>query len=118
LEEKVDSDYLYTYRQWVEINDAIGDAMDYAHDRAIEHPDVADPYWNIDEYVNRVLAAVFGSTDKTECDVVGSQGYIEPHAMGHTYWDFQLSCGHAFEWSSPEGPAFCPICGRRIREQG
>ena len=50
----------YTYEQWRAISDAVADAMEYAHDKAIEHPDKADPYWNLDEYVERVLMAAFG----------------------------------------------------------
>lgn len=52
----------YTYEQWREISNAIGDAMQYAHDRAIEHPDKADPLWNLDEYVNRVMVTAFGGS--------------------------------------------------------
>ena len=50
---------MYSYEQWREISEAIGDAMEYAHDKAIEHPDKADPLWNLDEYVNRVLEVAF-----------------------------------------------------------
>lgn len=50
----------YTYNQWKEISDAVAGAMEYAHDKAIEFPDKADPYWNLDEYVERVLKAAFG----------------------------------------------------------
>lgn len=49
----------YSYKQWSEISNAVGDAMEYAHDKAIECPDKADPLWNLDEYVNRILKAAF-----------------------------------------------------------
>ena len=49
----------YTYNQWREISEAVADAMQYAHDKAIEHPDKADPLWNMDEYVDRILDAAF-----------------------------------------------------------
>lgn len=49
----------YTYEQWRAISEAVGDAMEYAHDKAIEHPEVADPLWNLDEYVNRILDIAF-----------------------------------------------------------
>ena len=32
----------------------------------------------------------------------------------YTWWDFNLSCGHGFDWPWREPPAYCPICGRRI----
>lgn len=62
----------YSYEQWREISDAIGDAMEYAHDKAIEHPDKADPLWNLDEYVNRVLDTAFNGAatlGRGECRV-------------------------------------------------
>ena len=49
-----------TYEQWRAISEAIGDGMEYAHDKAIEYPDKADPLWNLDEYVNRVMEVAFG----------------------------------------------------------
>lgn len=51
----------YTYDQWRQISEAVGDAMQYAHDKALEHPDKADPLWNLDEYVNRIINVVFPS---------------------------------------------------------
>ncbi len=74
----------YTYEQWREISDAIGDAMEYAHDRAMEHPDKADPLWNLDEYVERVMQAAFGDGAKLgrgdmytreECEAQFVRGY-------------------------------------------
>ena len=62
----------YSYKQWREISNAVGDAMEYAYNKAIECPDNwADPLWNLDEYVNRILKAAFegeatlGDTDAT-----------------------------------------------------
>lgn len=49
----------YSYDQWREISDAVAAAMEYAHDKAIEYPDNADPLWNLDEYVNRILKVAF-----------------------------------------------------------
>lgn len=49
----------YSYEQWREISNAVGDAMEYAHNKAIECPDKADPLWNLDEYVNRILKVAF-----------------------------------------------------------
>ena len=49
----------YTYEQWREISDIVARAMEYAHDRAIEHPEHADPLWNLDEYVNDILEVAF-----------------------------------------------------------
>lgn len=49
----------YSYKQWREISNAVADAMEYAHNKAIECPDKADPLWNLDVYVNRILKAAF-----------------------------------------------------------
>lgn len=54
----------YTYEEWRDISNIIGDAMQYAHDRAIEFPDKADPFWNLDEYVNRILNIVYHSNER------------------------------------------------------
>lgn len=48
----------YSYEQWCAVSDAVASAMEYAHDRAIECPEHADPLWNLDEYVNKVMAAL------------------------------------------------------------
>lgn len=63
----------YTYDEWCAINEAVGDAMEYAHEHAVMYPDKADPLWNIDEYVNRVLEVVYGPKDATvgRCDTMG-----------------------------------------------
>lgn len=64
----------YTYEQFRKISDAIGDAMEYAHDKAIEHPDKADPLWNLDEYVNRVLDVAFnGAATLGSCSCSNSE---------------------------------------------
>ena len=57
----------YTYDEWRAISEAVGDAMEYAHEHAVMYPDKADPLWNIDEYVNRVLEVAYGTRDATVC---------------------------------------------------
>ena len=59
-------EYIYTYDQWCEISTAVADAMQYAHDKALEHGDAADPIWNLDEYVNRIIAAAFSKEEASE----------------------------------------------------
>lgn len=48
----------YTYEQYAVVSDAVGDAMEYAHDKAVELGSKADPLWNLDEYVNRIIEVV------------------------------------------------------------
>lgn len=59
--------HAYTYGQWCDISEAVADAMQYAHDKAIEHPDKADPLWNLDEYVNRILVVAFSGGGIVRC---------------------------------------------------
>ena len=94
----------YTYKQWREISEAVADAMQYAHDKAIEHPDVADPLWNMDEYVNRILDAAFMRGQVT----VESSRYDETVDQ----YVFKLSCGHTVYGDEP--PAYCMDCGSTI----
>lgn len=94
----------YTYQQWREISDAVGDAMQYAHDRAIENHGEADPLWNMDEYVNRILDAAFARGQVT----VESSRYDE---LADQYV-FELSCGHTVYGDEP--PAYCMDCGSTI----
>jgi hypothetical protein len=63
----------YAYDEWRAISEAVGDAMEYAHEHAVMYPDKADPLWNIDEYVNRVLEVAYGTKDATvdRCDTMG-----------------------------------------------
>lgn len=64
----------YSYEQWREISNAVGDAMEYAHNKAIECPDEADPLWNLDEYVNRILKAAFeGGATLGDADATGER---------------------------------------------
>lgn len=59
-------DYIYSYDQWRDISSAVADAMEYAHDKAIEHGAAADPLWDMDTYVNRIIAAAFPEGDSDE----------------------------------------------------
>ncbi len=49
-----------TYEQWRAINEIVGNAMEYAHDVAIMHPDKADPCWDLSNYVDQILEVAFG----------------------------------------------------------
>ena len=111
----------YTYEQWREISEAIGDAMEYAHDRAVEHPDKADPLWNLDEYVNRVLDVAFNGAatlGRGECHPIISDNLTESEGTGDAWADCS-ECGHLlFVLTDPmsEVPNYCPNCGRRVKE--
>ena len=68
----------YSYKQWREISNAVGDAMEYAHNKAIECPDKADPLWNLDEYVNRILKAAFeGEATLGDVDATNEQKVVK-----------------------------------------
>lgn len=101
----------YSYGQWREISNAVGDAMEYAHDRAIEHPDAADPLWNLDEYVNRILKVAFegeATLGRGECHNVEEHPFI---------WSFTCSeCG-VHSMTEGRGFNFCPNCGRKVVEE-
>lgn len=126
----------YSYEQLREISNAVGDAMEYAHDRAIEHPDRADPLWSLDEYVNRILKVAFegeatlgatdakptqaessgtceaDETDTWECvrDDLGGYGkMLTVHVMECT------ECGHVYEYVNGDYE-YCPRCGRKRRD--
>ena len=111
----------YSYEQWREISNAVGDAMEYAHDRAIEHPDRADPLWNLDEYVNRILKVAFegeatlgrGTCHDTEgsgrdfcCSACGARLYVD---TGDTFTMIA-----ADEHTIIKRPNFCPNCGAEV----
>ena len=116
----------YSYEQWRKISDAIGDAMEYAHDKAIEHPDKADPLLNLDEYVNRVLDVAFNGeatlgrgeckadeTETIDCvtDNIGNYGKrVTIHVMECS------ACGHTYEhvWGSYE---YCPHCRAKVVDE-
>jgi hypothetical protein len=130
----------YSYEQWREISNAVGDAMEYAHNKAIECPDRADPLWNLDEYVNRILKAAFeggatlGDADATatrqgdagtckadETDTIkcwvkrkGEPG-VERMELIHVMECSE--CGSTYEHVNG-GYEFCPRCGRRIEVVG
>lgn len=96
----------YTYKQWREISEAVADAMQYAHDKAVENPGEADPLWNMDEYVDRILDAVFERGQVT----VDSSRYDETDGR----FVFELSCGHTVYNDEREPPAYCMDCGSTI----
>lgn len=100
-----------TYDQWRAISDAIAAAMEYAHDKAMEHPDHADPLWNLDEYVNRVIAVMFeGARPKgpDTCSLT-KRSWDD----GTCTWGVECSACHArFEHESGTTWRFCPSCGR------
>lgn len=100
---------VYSYRQWRDISEAVGDAMQYAHDRAIEHPDRADPLWNMDEYVDRVLEAAF----------LRGQATVESSRFDDLTgrYVFELSCGHTAYNDDSEPPSYCMDCGSTIGRQ-
>lgn len=99
----------YSYEQWREISNAVGDAMEYAHDKAIECPDKADPLWNLDEYVNRILKVAFegeATLGRGECRECASMDDV-----------FECSaCGARYEsWALKRFASYCPDCGRKVR---
>jgi hypothetical protein len=98
----------YSYEQFREISNAVGDAMEYAHDRAIEHPDRADPLWSLDEYVNRILKVAFegGVTLGT-----GTCHEIEDEDTGFIVCS---ECGAVHDESYTA--YYCWCCGRRIEQ--
>ncbi len=104
----------YTYDEWRAINEAVGDAMEYAHEHAVMHPDKADPLWNIDEYVNRVLKVAYGPKAATvgagtcRCTVETSDDYYDDYTRYH------MSCGFTMYSDDIDKPRFCGGCGRRI----
>ena len=109
----------YSYEQFREISNAVGDAMEYAHDRAIEHPDVADPLWNLDEYVNRILKVAFkgeATLGRGTCHPVASDNLTESEGTGDAWADCS-ECGHllcVLTDPSSQMPNYCPNCGARV----
>ncbi len=106
-----------TYEQWRAISEAIGDAMEYAHDKAIEHPDKADPLWNLDEYVNRVIEVAFGepvTLGSGECEFEYAHGITDTLKETVDVY-FCSACGSP-NYSDNE-PMFCQYCGcgRRVK---
>lgn len=102
----------YTYEQYREISNAVGDAMEYAHDRAIEHPDKADPFWNLDEYVSRILKVAFegeATLGRRTCHVMTISEFNGEYT---DYYDVCSNCGYEFFDDDPLN--YCPSCGRRI----
>lgn len=94
----------YTYEEWREISNAIGDAMQYAHDKALETPH-ADPLWNMDEYVNRVLDVIAGAR---VCGLELSTN------MSHIRCN---QCGYELPYGTDlRRTKFCGGCGRRVVE--
>lgn len=99
----------YTYDQWRDISDAVADAMTYAHDKAIEHPDHADPLWNLDEYVNRILKVAFDGELKHDADTCSLTQ--KSWDNGTSTWGVECSACHArFEHETGITWKFCPSC--------
>lgn len=110
----------YSYEQFREISNAVGDAMQYAHDKAIEHPDAADPLWNLDEYVNRILKVAFegeATLGRGECHEVISDNLNESEGMGDA-WANCSECGqllYVLTDQNSKPPNYCPGCGRKVK---
>lgn len=103
----------YSYEQLREISSAVCDAMEYAHDKAIEHPDAADPLWNLDEYVNRILKVAFegeATQGPGTCREVKIDRYWRGCGECSYVWEFMYSIGKC------ERPRYCPNCGKRVVE--
>ena len=131
----------YTYDEWRAINEAVGDAMEYAHEHAVMYPDKADPLWNIDEYVNRVLEVAYGPKDATtgagtcrniaELNREGVSGYffvcsecgLAVHAdrdINKTNYTCRKPDGSIDLRTFNSGGEYkferCPRCGRKVTE--
>lgn len=109
----------YTYDQWRQVSDAVADAMRYAHDKALEHPDRADPLWNLDEYVNRIISVAFPSkktqVDETETIYLSDEGYR--HGATVVIHVMECSeCGRTYEHVNGDYE-YCPHCGTAIEQQ-
>lgn len=101
----------YSYEQWREISNAVGDAMEYAHDKAIECPDKADPLWNLDEYVNRILKVAFegeATLGREECHIERRQS-----AWGG-FTEHCSECGADLGCDTRNTQHYCPNCGRKV----
>lgn len=113
----------YTYDEWRAINEAVGDAMEYAHEHAVMYPDKADPLWNIDEYVNRVLEVAYGPKDAT-IDAGTCQGEIDSDYFECKLTTFKCrSCGWSgvvddgyagYSFEDTDMPRHCPNCGAKV----
>ena len=103
----------YSYEQWRKVSYAIGDAMEYAHDKAIEYPDKADPLWNLDEYVNRVLDIAFNGPAMLEPVTCKQEEHGWSTEGDHArVW---LTCGHdCMVETVADLPNFCPTCGAKV----
>lgn len=67
----------YTYEQWRAISEIVGNAMEYAHDVAIRHPDKADPCWDLSNYVDQILEVAFGEHEaKLDAATVGGEADV------------------------------------------
>ena len=106
----------YSYEQYREITNAVGDAMEYAHDKAIEHPDKADPLWDLDEYVSRILKVAFeGETTPGwgTCHKVRAHKEIEDEMHCS-------ECGRFLGFAGDIGAPpynYCPSCGRKVVDE-
>lgn len=67
----------YTYEQWRAISEIVGNAMEYAHDVAIRHPDKADPCWDLSNYVDQILEVAFGEHEaKLDAATAGGEADV------------------------------------------
>ena len=101
----------YSYEQFREISNAVGDAMEYAHDRAIEHPDKADPLWNLDEYVNRILKVAFegeATLGRGTCEMEYVSDFMSWHCKACDQMDMAPR--------NPK-PRYCKWCGRKVVDE-
>ena len=69
-----------------------------------------DPWFGIKALADR-LADLIEPT-------VGVVSAVEFDETYHTGFEYVLSCGHEFEWAWSKQPAYCPVCGARIRGEG
>lgn len=106
----------YSYDQWREISDAVADAMEYAHDKAIEFPDKADPYWNMDEYVSRIMKVAFDAGPTLECSECRPMSKRERDGMPYLNDEIVCSeCGCRLTHQLGKvWQRFCPNCGRKV----
>lgn len=63
---------------------------------------------------HRIGSVVYVPEGGRECYVV-NETWNDYGGMERDTYDFELSCGHSFEWLELEPPKHCPDCGKEIR---